>query len=90
MRRVRVYDNTGTPNETADNFTIVFITPIYKGFARPFVVASCSKNPFHPQGVAGSSEVSHLYNDEDCRECFGKRISVNKLPEKVRQYINQF
>ena len=88
MRRVRCYDNGGA---TADRYTVVWLRPYKHNCVTYYCVASMSTNPFHPQGVWGSTDtLTRRYSDSECREAFGTRIPFRALPEPCRKAIKQY
>jgi hypothetical protein len=50
-RWVRIYDNTGTDNESADCFTVIFTGRYREQFGGQFQGLGMGRGPYHPQGV---------------------------------------
>ena len=80
--RFRCYDNADTPHETADHYTIITVK-------RPYYCAFSSANPNHPQGVWSCEETRQPADSQE-QGRFGKRVTFNSLPERVRVTMLQY
>jgi hypothetical protein len=85
-KKVRVYSNLNTKNETADCYTIVMTGNYRNKTDGQFWVLSCSQSPFHPCGVACHEGYDHQI-DTPTYSHLGKKISFEKLSQDAKTYV---
>lgn len=81
MKNIRIYDNGG---KTYDRYTAVFMNQPVSHHTRgeTFMALGFNENPFHPLGYGQHCSAlpgRHL----------GKRIKLDDLPPKARQFVQQ-
>ena len=78
--KIKIYD---AGNTVADRYTIIFVNRKTRGPLREALASSA--NPFHPQGFGQHIECAppDRYN----RYHLGKRLTLDDLPEQVRQFV---
>jgi hypothetical protein len=87
-KKVRVYSNLGTKNETGDCYTIVFTGPYRKRTNGQVWVVCCGTNPFHPCGI-GYTEEYETHIDRPKYSHLGKKIRFADLSEDAKEYVLQ-
>lgn len=96
---IRIYDNSGTENETADNFTVVFSGNYRKRlpdgrFDCWIQVIGMGSTPFSPLGVCMHSEYEHPIDTVNGwtipigrSNHLGKRINFTDLPKDCQKVV---
>ena len=85
-KKIRVYSNLGTENETGDCYTIVFTGSYRKKTNGQFWVIGCGQNPFHPCGIGYTEEYPNQI-DRPKYSHLGKKIRFADLSPDAQEFV---
>lgn len=87
-KKIRVYDNTGTKEESIDNLTVVFTGNYTKNTGGEHLVLALNNAPFYPQGFCQHCSYKYII-DYPAYGHLGKKIKFLDLNKDCQRAILQ-